>query len=133
MSSSSESEKSDCLQLEKRSWIYKQTKVEIQRILDELNIPYNEADNIDSLRKLLSNYCKEKLVKQNTLPSDLPTLEVSQGPSVNLTLQAKQVRTMAYGYDIKQFDGEGWEVFEQQLDCAADPFLKRTIFLQFEQ
>ncbi|KAL3269251.1 hypothetical protein HHI36_008331 [Cryptolaemus montrouzieri] len=25
---------------------------------------------------------------------------------------------MACGYEIKNFDGEGWEVFEQQLDCA---------------
>lgn len=75
---------------EKLSWIYLLTKPELQEYLRCHHIPYEDSARVDDLRKLLSQYCKRKAQKQ----------------PVKMT-----------SYTIKIFDGEGWECFEQQLDC----------------
>ncbi|XP_049867460.1 uncharacterized protein LOC126367775 isoform X2 [Pectinophora gossypiella] len=73
----------------KRSWIYDLNKTELQEKLKDLNITFTTEDTVKDLRKLLSTYCK----------------------------QIQNKKSIKMNYSLQPFDGEGWEVFEQQLEC----------------
>lgn len=85
----------------KRTFIYKCSKEELQQILRDEKVNFPPKTNIDGLRKILSDYYKSKQPQQ-TQSSEI--------------IKPKQTRMSVCG-EIKQFDGEKWEVFEQQLEC----------------
>lgn len=85
-----------------RSWIYKLSKPLLHEKLEELSINYDEEATVDDLRKLLSTYCKQQSSASST--------------AAGSKLESITKTTMT-SYDLKQFEGENWEVFEQQLEC----------------
>ncbi|XP_073945773.1 uncharacterized protein [Choristoneura fumiferana] len=84
-----------------RSCIYKCTKPELLSILEDENISYKTSASVDNLRKLLSNYYKRKL--SNKKQESTPSLQSNIG----------KMSTS----ELKQFDGEKWEVFIEQFEC----------------
>ncbi|KAI5640631.1 reverse transcriptase (RNA-dependent DNA polymerase) domain-containing protein [Phthorimaea operculella] len=85
----------------KRTFIYLCTKEEVQNVLTEENITFPPGATLEELRKLLSNFYKDK----GTHPERPKTKKDSP-----------QINKMSLG-DLKPFDGEKWEVFKQQLEC----------------
>lgn len=83
-----------------RSWIYTLKKEELQVTLKSYNIPFEINSTVEELRKLLSNYCKEKE----------KTSEHENSENKNTKMTTSQ-------YNIQPFNGENWECFEQQFEC----------------
>ncbi|XP_049885410.1 uncharacterized protein LOC126380176 isoform X3 [Pectinophora gossypiella] len=78
-------------QLTNRSWIYKLNKKQLQEKLKQLKIYFTEGQTVDELRRILSDYCKQKTsTKKNTKMTN---------------------------YSLNLFDGDNWKCFEQQLEC----------------
>ncbi|XP_063370563.1 uncharacterized protein LOC134658828 [Cydia amplana] len=79
----------------KISSIYKCKKPELIQILREERLESNEPHTVDQLRKQLSDHFKNKGKHQ----------------------QKACTSTMTALGELKPFDGEKWEVFEQQFEC----------------
>ncbi|XP_026325392.1 uncharacterized protein LOC113234307 [Hyposmocoma kahamanoa] len=84
-----DSENGENWKFQKRSWIYKLNKSELQRKLKEFGIEFDSNTKVDELRKLLSKYCKNPRNQSSNMAN----------------------------YQLQPFDGVNWECFEQQLEC----------------
>ncbi|KAJ0169243.1 hypothetical protein K1T71_015273 [Dendrolimus kikuchii] len=86
------------------SLIYSYKKEELLKIISELNISVTGSETVEQLRRLLSKKLKATRALQLA----------NQG-----TIKPKSKNKIMTNYEIKQFDGGDWEVFEQQLDCVV--------------
>ncbi|XP_049878667.1 uncharacterized protein LOC126375658 isoform X2 [Pectinophora gossypiella] len=80
----------------KRKYIYKCKKSVLKQICEAEDIKFSESDTVENLRKILSTYYQAQ----------------------EQSLAVHQNKTMASNYDIKVFDGDNWETFQQQLECV---------------
>lgn len=87
----------------KRSYIYKCNKQQLKQLSEELGIECLENTKVEDLRRNLSEYYKAISTKDSGVQCSGCMAERKNMTSTN--------------FDIKSFDGEDWEVFEQQLDC----------------